>query len=103
MRVAYLSHREIAWYSGAGSSTICTYAARHHRPASIAWYTTPNEAAIGDQQMANNPSASERQAAIQTMKAWQEARDTHLPGSKEYNVLHEEYKKALTAYHNLGK
>jgi hypothetical protein len=53
--------------------------------------------------MANNPSASERQAAIQTMKAWQEARDTHLPGSKECNVLHEEHKKALAAYQNLGK
>jgi hypothetical protein len=53
--------------------------------------------------MANHPSAAERQAAIQTMKAWQEARDTHLPGSKEYSTLHEEYLKALAGYHDLGK
>jgi hypothetical protein len=52
--------------------------------------------------MANDPSAAERQAAIQTMKVWQEARDTHLPGSKEHNTLHEEYLKALAVYHNLG-
>ncbi|MGZ3358981.1 MAG: hypothetical protein ACXU84_06585 [Xanthobacteraceae bacterium] len=53
--------------------------------------------------MANNLSASERQAAIETIKARQEARDAHLPGSKDYNVLHEEYTKAVDAYHNLGK
>jgi hypothetical protein len=58
---------------------------------------------IRDQQMANNLSASERQAAIETIKARQQARDAHLPGSKEYNVLHEEYTKAVDAYHNVGK
>jgi hypothetical protein len=53
--------------------------------------------------MANDPSASERQAAIETIKVRQGARDAHLPGSKEYNALHEEYLKAVDAYHNLGK
>ena len=57
----------------------------------------------GEQQMATSPSAAERQAAIESMKAWQEARDTHVPGSKEYSTLHEEYLKALAMYHNLGK
>jgi hypothetical protein len=57
----------------------------------------------GEQEMATSPSAAERQAAIESMKAWQEARDTHVPGSKEYSTLHEEYLKALAVYHNHGK
>jgi hypothetical protein len=71
----------------------------------FAWTRSDIGSAVGngDQQMANNLSASERRAAIETIKARQEARDAHLPGSEEYKVLHEEYAKAVDAYHNLGK
>jgi hypothetical protein len=51
--------------------------------------------------MAN--TTNERQAAIETMIALREARDANKPGSKEYQLLDEEYRKAEAAFNNLGK
>jgi hypothetical protein len=51
----------------------------------------------------DNAIGSERQAALETMKAWREARNAHMPGSKAYRTLDEEYRKAEAAYQNLGR
>ena len=44
-----------------------------------------------------------RQAAIETMIAWREARDASKPGSKEYEEFDRKYREAEAAFHNLGK
>jgi hypothetical protein len=45
----------------------------------------------------------EKRIAWETMQAFRQARDTHLPGSKDFKSLDEEYKKAEAEYHNAGK
>jgi hypothetical protein len=51
--------------------------------------------------MAEKPG--DRQAAIETMIAWREARDASKPGSKEYQELDQKYREAERAFYNLGK
>ena len=38
-------------------------------------------------------------AALETMTAWRAVRDTHPPGSKEYEQADREFKKAEIEYH----
>ncbi|MGA6937652.1 MAG: hypothetical protein WA781_09865 [Pseudolabrys sp.] len=47
--------------------------------------------------------ASERQAAIETVIAWRQARDACKPGSKEYEEHDRKYREAEAVLRNLGK
>lgn len=42
-------------------------------------------------------------AALETMIALRQVRDTHDPGSKEYEAADREYKKAEVEYHKARK